>query len=101
MFRVRSYRKKPEIKYKSLEDFENLPDIQYKIADNAVKYLSYGGEMIYSTCTLRKAENDEVCDRLLENHPELEAVPLPGILGEKFGSRASIFPCHFAATVFS
>ncbi len=92
--------KKPEIKYKSLSDFENLPDIQYKIADNAVKYLSYGGEMIYSTCTLRKVENDAVCDRLLENHPEIEAVPLPGILGEKFGSRASIFPCHFGSDGF-
>ncbi|MCM1270431.1 MAG: 16S rRNA (cytosine(967)-C(5))-methyltransferase RsmB, partial [Ruminococcus flavefaciens] len=86
--------------YKSLSDFRNLPDIQYKIADNAVKYLSYGGEMIYSTCTLRKVENDAVCDRLLENHPELEAVPLPGILGEKFGSRASIFPYHFGSDGF-
>lgn len=92
--------KKPEIKYKSLADFENLPDIQYKIADNAVKYLSCGGEMIYSTCTLRKAENDEVCDRLLENYPELEAVDLSGILGEKFGTRASIFPCHFGSDGF-
>jgi ribosomal RNA small subunit methyltransferase B len=92
--------KKPEIKYKSLADFKNLPEVQYKIADNAVKYLSCGGEMIYSTCTLRKAENDEVCDRLLANHPEIEPVEFSGVLGEKFGSRASIFPCHFGSDGF-
>lgn len=68
---------KPEIKYKSLSDFERLPDIQYAIADNALKYLAAGGELVYSTCTLRKAENEEVCRRLLENHPEIEPMALP------------------------
>lgn len=68
---------KPEIKYKSFSDFVRLPDIQYAIADNALKYLAAGGELVYSTCTLRKAENEEVCRRLLENHPEIEPMELP------------------------
>lgn len=93
--------KKPEIKYKSLSDFDNLPDIQYKIADNAVKYLSHGGEMIYSTCTLRKVENDDVVERLLKNHPELEPVDFLKQFGEPFcGYKASIFPCHFGSDGF-
>ena len=45
---------KPEIKYKRLSEFERLPEIQYDIADNALNYLAVGGEMVYSTCTVRK-----------------------------------------------
>lgn len=65
---------KPEIKYKNLADFANLPEIQYKIAENALKYLAVGGEMVYSTCTVRKAENEDVVARILANHPEIETV---------------------------
>jgi 16S rRNA (cytosine967-C5)-methyltransferase len=68
---------KPEIKYKKLSDFAGLPEIQYNIAQNALNYLEAGGELVYSTCTVRKEENEEVCERLLREHPELEIVPLP------------------------
>lgn len=84
--------RKPEIKYKPLCEFEKLPEIQYSIAENALSYLEIGGEMVYSTCTLRKAENDEVVERLLAAHPELESVEFPEILGRKFFGRATLFP---------
>lgn len=93
-------RRKPEIKYKDFGDFSGLPDIQYRIAENALNYLAVGGEMVYSTCTLRKAENIQVVERLLAGHPELEPVTLPEPLGEKFGSSADIFPCHFGSDGF-
>ncbi len=94
-------RRKPEIKYKNSADFSGLPDIQYRIAENALNYLAEGGELVYSTCTLRKAENDEVCDRLLAEHGDIiEPVKLPSVLGERFGTRASIFPCHFGSDGF-
>lgn len=86
--------KKPEIKYKDMSDFKGLPDIQYKIVTNALNYLSVGGELVYSTCTVRKAENDEVCDRLLSEHPELEAVMLPEWKGQSFGCRATLSPMN-------
>ena len=84
--------KKPEIKYKKLLEFERLPEIQYSIVQNALSYLEAGGELVYSTCTVRKAENDEVCDRLLREHPEVEAVELPAMLGKNFGCRATLSP---------
>lgn len=93
-------RRKPEIKYKDFGDFSGLPEIQYKIAENALKYLAAGGEMVYSTCTLRKAENIQVIGKLLADHPELEPVILPEPLGGKFGSSADIFPCHFGSDGF-
>lgn len=63
-------RRKPEIKYKDFNEFENLPQIQYKILNNAKKYLKKGGRLLYSTCTLRKAENEEIVERFLKENPD-------------------------------
>ncbi|MDE6034688.1 MAG: 16S rRNA (cytosine(967)-C(5))-methyltransferase RsmB [Ruminococcus sp.] len=93
-------RRKPEIKYKNPDNFSGLPEIQYNILENALKYLKTGGEIVYSTCTLRKAENENVIERLLSGHNEIEPVPLPEPLGGKFGSMASIFPCHYGSDGF-
>lgn len=93
-------RRKPEIKYKNFADFSGLPDIQYRIAENSLNYLEIGGELVYSTCTLRKAENQRVVERLLSQHPEIESVRLPEPLGEIFGCMADIFPCRFGSDGF-
>jgi 16S rRNA (cytosine967-C5)-methyltransferase len=91
---------KPEIKYKDISDFAGLPDIQYKIVCNALNYLEVGGTLVYSTCTVRKAENEAVCERLLSEHTELEAVPLPEMLGESFGTMATLMPPKFGSGFF-
>ena len=85
-------RSKPEIKYKSISDFAGLPQIQYDIAHNAVRYLRPGGILVYSTCTVRKAENGDVCDRLLSECPELEPVTLPELPGVGPCSRMDFLP---------
>lgn len=91
---------KPEIKYKDISDFAGLPDIQYKIVCNALNYLEKGGSLVYSTCTLRKAENEAVCERLLREHPELEAVELPELMGVRFGTMATLMPPEFGSGFF-
>ena len=91
---------KPEIKYKDISDFAGLPDIQYKIVCNALNYLEEGGTLVYSTCTVRKAENEEVCERLLREHPELEAVELPEFMGRSFGTLATLMPPEFGSGFF-
>lgn len=62
--------RKPEIKYKNFKEFDNLPQIQYEILSNAKNYLKSGGKIMYSTCTLRKAENEDVVNRFLSNNTE-------------------------------
>lgn len=62
--------KKPEIKYKNPEDFENLPDIQYKILKNSSQYLKVGGVLIYSTCTINKNENERVIEKFLKENKD-------------------------------
>lgn len=63
-------RRKPEIKYKPIEDFTDLENIQYKILENASGYLKSGGRILYSTCTLRKGENERIIEKFLSNHKD-------------------------------
>lgn len=72
-------RRKPEIKYKELDSFKDLPDIQYAILENSSLYVKTGGRLVYSTCSLNKKENDKVCDRFLENHSEFKCIQPLGI----------------------
>lgn len=86
-------RRKPEIKFKNYQEFENLPEIQYQILETSFGYLKIGGELVYSTCTLNKAENDEVIDKFISSHPDCEKVKILSQYGEPFGDyKATIFP---------
>ncbi|MBQ3472260.1 MAG: 16S rRNA (cytosine(967)-C(5))-methyltransferase RsmB [Clostridia bacterium] len=64
-------RRKPEIKY-NREDTSELPEIQRAILDNAAKYLKPGGEIVYSTCTIEKEENEQVTGGFLRDNPDFE-----------------------------
>lgn len=73
-------RRKPEIRFKNKPELDKLPDIQYSILCNAIKYLKPKGRIVYSTCTLNPAENEEVCDRFASEHPDfIKADFLPEI----------------------
>ena len=94
-------RRKPEIKYKEPSDFDRLPEIQYDILKTSAEYVKVGGTLVYSTCTLSRAENDEVADRFLAEHPDFDPVQL----GEAFGSdsglcRMSITPAKYNSDGF-
>ncbi|MEG2087065.1 MAG: 16S rRNA (cytosine(967)-C(5))-methyltransferase RsmB [Angelakisella sp.] len=70
-------RRKPEIRYKPLETLDDLPAIQYNILDSAFVYLGVGGRLIYSTCTLNPAENDQVIKRLLDTRSDVALCGAP------------------------
>lgn len=67
-------RRKPEIKYKSEEEFEELPRLQRAILEVSSRYVKEGGTLVYSTCTLSRAENDEVARDFAEKHPEFSPI---------------------------
>lgn len=69
-------RKKPEIRYKSKKEIENLPKIQYTILERTSQKVKPGGKLVYSTCTLNKKENEFVVETFLKNYPEFQGVPL-------------------------
>lgn len=67
-------RRKPEIKYKENEDLSQLVDIQAKILRRASKYIKENGTLVYSTCTINKAENEEQIRRFLEENKNFECI---------------------------
>lgn len=73
--------RKPEIRYKDPHEFDELPNLQYCILCEGASHVKQGGTLVYSTCTLSRAENDEVSKRFLKEHPEfsqanLDTMPL-------------------------
>lgn len=70
-------RRKPEIRYKNLREFDDLPALQYRILERSAEMVKHGGVLQYSTCTLNPAENEEVAARFLREHPEFLPRVLP------------------------
>ena len=67
-------RRKPDIKYKPQDSFEELISIQRQILENAANYLKDGGKLLYSTCTLNKAENRENVEDFLSRHKDFSLI---------------------------
>lgn len=70
-------RRKPEIRYKDLREFEELPALQYRILERSAAMVRPGGVLQYSTCTLNPAENEAVVERFLQEHPDFSPRVLP------------------------
>ena len=70
--------KKPEIRYKAAESAARLPEIQYGVLCGAAEYVKDGGVLVYSTCTLNRAENEDVVKRFLDSHSSFKLVPFTG-----------------------
>lgn len=60
--------KKPEIRFKSESDLEALPGIQLDILRGLAECVKPGGTLLYSTCTLRKCENEDVIAAFLSEN---------------------------------
>lgn len=87
-------RSKPEIKYTKLSDIAQLPEIQYEILKSSAGYLRDGGELVYSTCTLNRKENDGVIDRFLADNHNFESVGVMDNIGSD-SYKMTIFPKQF------
>ncbi len=86
-------RRKPDIKWNK-EDISSLPKLQMKILENAASYLKPGGELVYSTCTLVKEENEGVVCEFVKKHPDFEftKIELPGPLMRENSGYITLYP---------
>ncbi|MBQ6999669.1 MAG: 16S rRNA (cytosine(967)-C(5))-methyltransferase RsmB [Oscillospiraceae bacterium] len=69
-------RKKPDIRYKNLAELKELPALQLRILENQAAYVKKGGVLLYSTCTVLKAENEEIVKAFLAKHDDFYTEPL-------------------------
>ena len=90
-------RKKPDIRYKNLEETRELPALQLRILENQARYVRPGGVLLYSTCTVLKRENEEVVYPFLASHPDfrLEALELPDIFPRNETGMLTLIPGQY------
>ena len=62
-------RRKADLRWrKRLDELKELPKLQLEILESASKTIKVNGTLIYSTCTLENAENEEVVNKFLNDH---------------------------------
>ncbi len=66
-------KRKPDIKWqRKIEDIEDITKIQKNILEYCSKYLRKGGELVYSTCSILKNENEDIVKEFLNNNKNYE-----------------------------
>ena len=90
-------RKKPDIRYKNLQEMAALPAMQAKILENAATYVRPGGVLLYSTCTLVRGENEGVVEAFLQTHPEFtpEPLALPAVFPKNETGMLALIPGQY------
>ena len=90
-------RKKPDIRYKNLQEMAGLPALQLQILKNQATYVRPGGVLLYSTCTLVRAENEGVVEAFLQENGEfsLEPLKLPACFPENETGMLALVPGEY------
>lgn len=77
-----AWRRRPEGRWlMRASSFASLEATQAMLLRRAVAALQQGARVVYATCTLRRAENEQQVERLLAEDPTLETVRLVEVLG--------------------
>ncbi|MBQ1977555.1 MAG: 16S rRNA (cytosine(967)-C(5))-methyltransferase RsmB [Ruminococcus sp.] len=85
-------RRKPEIRYRKAQDYDNLPPLQLKILQNSAKLVKPGGTLLYSTCTLNPAENSQVVEKFLSTHEDFvpKSIDIPQGISKKISEPSNM-----------
>ena len=84
-------RRKPEIKYRALSSYNDLFEIQLKILKISANYVKSGGKLMYSTCTVRNAENLSVVNAFLKDNNEFKLLKSKTLLTHTDGTDGFYF----------
>ena len=90
-------RKKPDIRYKNLNEMKELPQLQLAILRNQATYVKPGGVLIYSTCTVLKQENEDVVSAFLKENENfyLEPLELPDVFPKNESGMLTLIPGEY------
>ncbi|WP_270181824.1 16S rRNA (cytosine(967)-C(5))-methyltransferase RsmB [Alkalihalobacillus sp. CinArs1] len=100
-------RRKPDIKWaKKPEDVERITSVQRGILDSQASLVKPGGKLVYSTCTIEEAENQDVVRAFLKDHPEFSmdttmSERLPQVVSPYIdGGELQLLPHYFGTDGF-
>ena len=80
---------KPDVKYRVTEEsVTELVALQKQLLEACCTYVKPGGVLVYSTCSMLKAENEEQIGAFLERHPEFSLDKLPEEIPAQFREHA-------------
>ena len=90
-------RKKPDIRYKNLQEMAKLPQLQLRILKNQARYVKKGGTLLYSTCTLTHGENEGLVAEFLKDNEDyyLEPLNLPAVFLKNESGMLALVPGQY------
>jgi 16S rRNA (cytosine967-C5)-methyltransferase len=99
-------RRNPDLKWRyGPERIEALAKQQLKILEGAAVLVKPRGRLIYATCSVLAAENEEVSDRFAAAHPEFRSVSCNELLADQriplsCGERLRLWPHEHGTDAF-
>lgn len=63
-------RRRPDARWRKEASLKDLPQLQQAILRSAAQCVKPGGVLVYSTCTMEEAENEETVGRFLSHCPD-------------------------------
>jgi 16S rRNA (cytosine967-C5)-methyltransferase len=94
-------RRQPDVKWhRQPKDIDQLNTLQWRLLKNAWRHLKPGGKLLYSTCSVLKAENANLLDSFLKQNTDAKALPLAARFGRASGIGRQRFPGEDAGDGF-
>lgn len=97
-----TFNSKPEKKFLYDNDLEKLNKIQLNILETADKLLEKNGQILYSTCSINKKENEKIISEFLKLHPNyklIETTNISQVIG-KFDYGYTLLPTQYKSDGF-
>ncbi len=86
-------RRRPDARWRIVpEAIDRLVEVQKALVDEAVRVLAPGGMLVYSVCTLTKAESLGVDEHIAATHPTLVAAPVDDGPWRPYGDGVRLLP---------
>ncbi len=85
-----TFRRKPDARYRlSPEALEEHIARQKRLLSQFAALVKPGGRLIYGTCSVLRAENEDVVEDFLARHPDFQVKPVADELGPELGAQVS------------